>query len=387
MAASAIMVSNAQDVIITNNDEMIKVYNVEIGKNAVFYQTSQDADAPILKMPKSEIFMIKMQDGRKVDPNASEEVVNTTAGNQNDKPVNLQNQQMISDWNKMIYELPNQDSKKNAKHNPLFVKLGVKQNSQLCNEDLTLRYSMTLKEGYTRYKEYRDVQDKISLRKYLLSIHVTNNTSRMLYIDMSQSFFTGKLKVQSMYSGKVVTNTNAEATGLGFGIIGGASASAQTTTITEQRIISIPPKSTITLPYNIQDPLAILGPILGMLEYDSKMDEIAFANPLKECSVQMLTDMVAGESKEFEENDQKSEMYILLTYSDNEEIKNAKVIRTDFYLQQILKLKSCSSGIFSNNSFGIPQIVPQDCNYVWFITCDYYNGGGFTKYEKYSNKP
>lgn len=376
MAASAIMVSNAQDVIITNNDEMIKVYNVEIGKNAVFYQTSQDADAPILKMPKSEIFMIKMQDGRKVDPNASEEVVSTNTGSQNDNR-SIQNQQMISDWNKMIYELPNQDSKKNAKHNPLLVKLGVKQNSQLCNEDITLRYSMTEDEEYFRYISYQDLQDKISLSKVLLSIHVTNNTSQMLYIDMSQSFFTGKLKVQSMYSGRVVTKTNAEATGLSFGIIGGASANAQTTTITEQRIISIPPKSTITLPYKIENPLV-------RLEYG----KMTFANPLKECSVQMLTDMVAGESKEFEENDHKLDMYILLTYSDNEEIKNAKVIRTDFYLQQILKLKSCPAGCFFDKSYGIPQIVPQDCNYIWFITCDYYyKCGGFTKYEKYSNKP
>ncbi len=197
---------------------------------------------------------------------------------------------------------------------------------------------------------------------------------------MSQSFFTGKLKVQSMYSGRVVTKTNVGATGINLGILGGASANAQTTTITEQKIISIPPKSTITLPYKIQDPLALFG-------NDSKRDEIAFANPLKECSVQMLTDMVAGESKEFEENDQKSEMYILLTYSDNDEIKNAKVIRTDFYLQQILKLKSCSAGSFSNNYYGLSQIVPQDYNPLLFITCDYYNSGGFTKYEKYSTKP
>ncbi len=383
MAASVIMVSNAQDVIITNNDEMMKVYNLEIGKNMVFYQMSPDADAAILKMPKSEIFIIKMQDGSKIDPNASDEVVNTNVGSQNNEQVCLQNQQLIKKWNDVVYKLEEPISEKKSIHNPLFVKLGVKSNSQLCNEDLTLHYSMTMSSEYYRFKDYQDLQDKISLRKYLLTIQVTNNTSRMLYVDMSQSFYTGKLKVQPMYSGKTVTNTNVGATGISVGILGGASANAQTTVITEQKIIPIPPQGTITLPYIIKDPLAILGP----LGYNSEIDESSFANPLKGSSVQMLTDMVAGENKCFEENDTNVDMYISLAYSDDEQMQNIKVIRTDFYLQQILKLNSCSAGSFFNKSYGIPQIVPQDCNYIWFITCDYYNSGGFTKYEKYSNKP
>lgn len=205
----------------------------------------------------------------------------------------------------------------------------------------------------------------------------------MLYVDMSQSFYTGKLKVQPMYSGKTVTNTNVGATGISVGILSGASANAQTTVITEQKIIPIPPQGTITLPYIIKDPLAILGP----LGYNSEIDESSFANPLKESSVQMLTDLAAGENKCFEENDTNVDMYISLAYSDDEQMQNIKVIRTDFYLQQILKLNSCSAGSFFNKSYGIPQIVPQDCNYIWFITCDYYNSGGFTKYEKYSTKP
>ena len=91
LTISFCMVSKAQDVIITNNDNMLKVYNLEIGKNVVFYQMSLEADATILKMPKSEIFIIKMQDGSKIDPNAQEETISND--NPNDESISFQNQQ------------------------------------------------------------------------------------------------------------------------------------------------------------------------------------------------------------------------------------------------------------------------------------------------------
>ncbi len=370
------MVIKAQDVIITNNDDMLKVYNLEIGKNMVFYQMSPDADAAILKMPKSEIFIIKMQDGSKIDPNASDEVVNTNVGSQNNEQVCLQNQQLIKKWNDVVYKIDEPLREKKSIHNPIFVKLGVKSNSQLCNEDLTLHYSMSMNRIFARIEEFQDERDKITLNKEV-SIQVTNNTSQMLYIDLSQSFYTGKQKVLPMYSGKTVTNTSVGTTGISFGLIGGASTSAQTTTTTEQKILPIPPHGTITLPYIITDPLG------GF----SAFNEFMFANPITQSSIQMLTNLAAGESKCFEENETNVDMYISLAYSNNEQMQNIKVIRTDFYLQQILKLKACPAGYYTDKKYGLPLIVPQDCNSLWFITCDHDNSGGFTKYEKYSNKP
>ena len=58
--------TRAQDVIITKEGDPVKAYRVEVANETVFYQTSESSDAPIQRMAKSDILMIKFQDGRKL---------------------------------------------------------------------------------------------------------------------------------------------------------------------------------------------------------------------------------------------------------------------------------------------------------------------------------
>jgi len=59
--------AQAQDLIITKEGESYKVYNVDIGASAVFYQLTEDADAEIQRMPKADVLLIKKADGTKID--------------------------------------------------------------------------------------------------------------------------------------------------------------------------------------------------------------------------------------------------------------------------------------------------------------------------------
>lgn len=63
--------SNAQDLIITHSDEMIRAFNLEIGQNAVFYTLEDDSEAQVHKIDKADIFIIKKADGSKIDLNES----------------------------------------------------------------------------------------------------------------------------------------------------------------------------------------------------------------------------------------------------------------------------------------------------------------------------
>lgn len=68
----------AQDLIVKQDGESIKAYRTDIGKTAVYYQLEDNDGSPILSIPKSEVMIIKMQDGTKIvmdDEKAQPEVV------------------------------------------------------------------------------------------------------------------------------------------------------------------------------------------------------------------------------------------------------------------------------------------------------------------------
>ena len=53
---------NAQDVLITQDGELLNVYGLEISDNAVFYKTEDKKDAPIQRIGKEKILMVKCKD-------------------------------------------------------------------------------------------------------------------------------------------------------------------------------------------------------------------------------------------------------------------------------------------------------------------------------------
>ena len=63
--------AKAQDMIVTNDGESIKAFNLEIGPKSVFYQLSMDADADTKRIDKKDILIIRLADGTKLDPNSS----------------------------------------------------------------------------------------------------------------------------------------------------------------------------------------------------------------------------------------------------------------------------------------------------------------------------
>lgn len=58
--------ATAQDLIVKQDGESIKAYRTDIGKASVYYQLEDNDGSPILSLPKSEVLIIKMQDGTKI---------------------------------------------------------------------------------------------------------------------------------------------------------------------------------------------------------------------------------------------------------------------------------------------------------------------------------
>lgn len=54
---------HAQDIIVTNQGDQIKAYNIEIGSSAIFYQLSERSDADIKRIAKKDVLIIKEANG------------------------------------------------------------------------------------------------------------------------------------------------------------------------------------------------------------------------------------------------------------------------------------------------------------------------------------
>ena len=68
---------NAQDVLITQDGELLNVYGLEISDNAVFYKTEDKTDAPIQRIGKEKILMVKRKDGTKYKFDNNDKVVDS----------------------------------------------------------------------------------------------------------------------------------------------------------------------------------------------------------------------------------------------------------------------------------------------------------------------
>lgn len=56
----------SQDLIVRQDGETIKAYRTDVGKSTVYYQLEDNDESPILSISKSEVLIIKMQDGTKI---------------------------------------------------------------------------------------------------------------------------------------------------------------------------------------------------------------------------------------------------------------------------------------------------------------------------------
>lgn len=62
--------AQAQDLIVTQDGKSFQAYNIDIGTNSVYYQLSDSIGSPLNKMDKSNVLIIKKQDGTKIVPDA-----------------------------------------------------------------------------------------------------------------------------------------------------------------------------------------------------------------------------------------------------------------------------------------------------------------------------
>ena len=279
--------ASAQDVLITKDGDVKNVYEVEVGTNAVFYKSEDKADAAILRINKTDVYMIKRKDGTKYDlgngvqpssatSSASSPALQPAVASQAAVSIASQkrNEELISYSNTYT---PEYVGKKSGNAGLLYAIIAYGQDSQLVNDDIEI----ITKTGQLNYPDGLNTkldilisqngvnkltfsENLVNYDKPAIQIQIKNKTNKTIYIDLGNSFFMRNDIAEAYYIpySSSSSQTNGSGVGVNLGAVAGAlgvggavgtlangigvgSSNSNTTVNTtySQRVIAIPPMS------------------------------------------------------------------------------------------------------------------------------------------------
>lgn len=278
-ACMVCLYASSQDMIVTNEGTALKVYNLEVSSNSVFYQLEDKSDAPIQKMMKSDILIIKKADGTKLDfsaptqptapaatPAASQSGVTKVTVENLSAEAKAANEALIAKYNQN-YDTNVGEIKKSSNAGWAYGRLGVTNKSVLGNEDIAINIETGYAWGGDQLKLH-NLFEYSSPDNVGIQFSISNKTDNTIYIDLGNTFYVSMGQSFPYYVPVSTTTSSgsssgagvnagaiAGALGIGGGLatlagginIGGGKSNATTTTTFSQRVIALPPHSTHTL--------------------------------------------------------------------------------------------------------------------------------------------
>lgn len=347
--------ASAQDMIVTNDGKSIKAYNLEISSNSVFYQLENKSDAPLQKMLKSEILIIKKADGTKLDFDATTQPATTTSTSPSQSATTqitveslspaekAANEALIAKYNQE-YDTNVGDIGKNSNAQYAYMRFGVTSNSVLENEDIAINVVRN-----------DDVDHTLCYAIYNADIlfTISNKTDNTLYIDLGHTFYVSMGQPYAYYIPSSTTDTKGSSAGVGVNVgaitsalgvggalgtlasginIGGGKSGGTSTTTYSQRVIAIPPHATYTL-----DPRLIFDKGNKIIRPGFSLRSLNSAH--KYCSVN-FSEENGGRIKDYDhytysELSSPLKMSFFTVYSKAEDFATSSAVHAELYLKEL----------------------------------------------------
>ena len=373
-----------QDTMITQDGDVKTVYVVDIGSTAVFYKTENTDNAAIQSISKDQIFVIKRPDGTKYDlgsaptPAVYADVPMQThipqLSDEMSEEAMEANRRRIEEINSVVPEYIN---KKKGDAERIFCAMGVGSESCLVNDEL----EVALEVGYI-YNDLFHTTLGSSTANQALRITLKNKLTQTIYVDLGTSFFRRGDKATPYFipsatststsnttGGSVNAGAVAGALGIGGSIgrlagginVGGSSTSSSVSVTYSQRVVAVPPMSTISL-----------EPQLLFQEYRcdgmctrqfSKKERVLYFQTEKKG----VEEYALGETHDFSEQNSPLRFSTFITYSLTEDCAQTKSITSSLYLRKIIGVRK-PFGL--NVSFG----TDLDKNVSDYDKCIYFQG-------------
>ena len=277
--------ASAQDLIVKKDGSLIQAKVTKIGTSEVGYKKWSNQDGPQYSIAVADILAINYQNGEKetfenVSASGKSQTAKSEADGQQSivqvKPEDLSpeakaaNDALIAKHNASV-ELDITKKQKEKFGKKLFTAsaiYGIKNNSIITNDDIEIGFVT----GHLEQKKKTEPAKWIEGHGYYnqaLLLRVRNKTNRTLYLDLGNSFFISMGQATCYYVPSSTTTTHGASSGgsvnlgavtgaLGIGgvaetlangiNVGGGSTNSTTSTTYSQRVIAVPPMSSVNLP-------------------------------------------------------------------------------------------------------------------------------------------
>lgn len=285
MTSPVVKYEKKDNVLFLNRGEMLVIYNVSVSKNEVSYQLKDKKKEPYVKIPKSEVFMIRNSDGtttlfndsyqekknrpqqvsrpQNITPKASPiaqtgqqatetsptiSPQETTLSKESSDEDFIANQQALAKWN----TFPMDAGKEKKKRAPfLCCVLRPDQDSHIADRNVELAF-----HGANELLSWRNEVN------FVLS--VKNKTNKTIYLDLGNTFFIRGEQAVAYYIPTANSSTSGTNTSVGVNLgavagamgvggtvgklangvnVGKGSSNYNTTVTYSQRVIAVPPMS------------------------------------------------------------------------------------------------------------------------------------------------
>lgn len=351
----------AQDVIVKKDGVTIMAKLLEVNPTDIKYKKFSNPSGPTYTINISEVMCINYENGDR-DTFDTPQTDNTpkAAATEADA-VPFDNAEQVRRFNQRAVHFNGMSDKR---ANALLCILGVMEGSAFESPDLKVSYDLKRLAKHFNGKDETMVEmtaknpytNRLAAETLNLIITLTNKTSRSIYVDLGNSFaIYSEGGAVSLYipSSKTSGTSSTTSSGLsmpgGFGAIGfgGSDADINSTTIYTQRIIIVPPMSTMSLP----------AQSLGESENykQSKIRSKFLTSCLPAFIAQKLVEekprdylfhfdaLGEGELVDIPVPDVVP-MSIHLSYSFDESQKDVKNIRTNFYIKTLMGFRDSGLG-------------------------------------------
>ncbi|MBQ9203762.1 MAG: hypothetical protein IJ155_05935 [Prevotella sp.] len=374
----------AQDVIVKHDGSTILSKVTEIGVTEVKYKKFSNQNGPTYSILKSDIQAINYESGEKETFADVSPATSSNANNSKSTPFGV-NPNLEEDNLKLVREFNS--------HDPVYLRddthknqeetikiLGIKEGSIIETPELKASFAMKIWYGKVKVSGQATGDERtLDLgedcpyyycnEQYKIIISLKNKTNKPIYIDLANSYILQNEQAKPYYVPTVTSTTQGGSSGgsvnlgaitgaLGVGgtigrlangvSVGGSNSNVNTKTTYSQRIVSIPPMSSLALdPMEIGEgwtKVAAFGrwekQAAIQIAYNSYFKELNFKETKvfnrKEYSPKGLK---RGEKIDIPPLDNVNPLGAYITYSFDEAMSAIQSMRIDFYLRQIMGVR------------------------------------------------
>lgn len=262
----------AYDIIVMNNGDLINAKVEEVGPSEIKYRKASNPNGPLYKIETKTVLAINYENGEKdtfgnvrpasVQSSSDSGLIPAVAAPDNDE--------LVSRYNRDRPELLRKKPKDKIVEDGIAY-WGMSDSTILSTPELTVSFECIRNERYFIDGDHRDsgANAYLGLEGGAYKVCLTNKTNYPLYVDLASCFKVEGGKGKTWYDDKVIStnsggqsgsslNLGAVTSALGIGGIvgtlaggigvGKSNSSGVSTSESMQRILTIPPMSTVTLP-------------------------------------------------------------------------------------------------------------------------------------------